>query len=126
MPLYKPFPTFFAPFADLAHANRVLLKAYIERKDRRAELLSPIGRINARMQAKWDQTERRFRISRRATFSDLRSGKGGVIDSRQGSMTWAGSGAGLQPGNNDGGLTRPKSRGSRESDPSGGVSRNWG
>lgn len=49
--------------AYLAHANRVLLKAYIERKDRRAELLGPIGRINARMQAKWDQTERRFRIS---------------------------------------------------------------
>ena len=49
--------------AYLAHANRVLLKTYIERKDRRAELLGPIGRINARMQAKWDQTERRFRIS---------------------------------------------------------------
>lgn len=49
--------------AYLAYANRVLLKAYIERKDRRAELLGPIGRINARMQAKWDQTERRFRIS---------------------------------------------------------------
>ena len=47
----------------LAHANRVLLKAYIERKDRRAELLGPMSRINARMQAKWDQTERRFRIS---------------------------------------------------------------
>ena len=49
--------------AYLAHANRVLFKAYIERKGRRAELLGPIGRINARMQAKWDQTERRFRIS---------------------------------------------------------------
>jgi len=49
--------------AYLAHANRVLLKAYIERQGRRAELLGPIGRINARMQAKWDQTERQFRIS---------------------------------------------------------------
>ena len=49
--------------ACLGHANRVLLKAYIERKGRRTELLGPMGRINARMQAKWDQTERQFRIS---------------------------------------------------------------
>ena len=47
----------------LAHANRVLLRAYLERQGRRAELLGPISRINARMQAKRDQTERRFRIS---------------------------------------------------------------
>lgn len=49
--------------AYLGHANRVLLKAYIERKGRRAELLGPIGRINAHMQAKGNQTERQFRIS---------------------------------------------------------------
>jgi len=49
--------------AYLGHANRVLLRAYLEDKGRRAELLGPIGRINARMQAKWDQTGRRFRIS---------------------------------------------------------------
>lgn len=49
--------------AYLGHANRVLLRAYLEDKGRRAELLGPIGRINTRMQAKWDQTERQFRIS---------------------------------------------------------------
>lgn len=43
--------------AYLGHANRVLLKAYIERKGRRTELLGPMGRINARMQAKWNRVE---------------------------------------------------------------------
>src|SRR5690554_6040130 len=59
-------------------------------------------------------------------LSDLRSGKGGVIDSRQGSGLHAGFRAEAHMMNNGGGLTRPKSRGSRESDPSGGVSETGG
>ena len=43
--------------AYLGHANRVLLRAYLEDKGRRAELLGPMGRINARMQAKWNRVE---------------------------------------------------------------------